>query len=239
MKRRTVRLNLALLGTAILLVYLLVGKWRQFEAEHRLEPPNPGPRAVAGDSGGAASPASASSFAAIVDHHLFNRDRNNDLSQEPPVELPEAPPGPLPILMGTMGIGGEAYALMVSEDSRKSQGPGGLYRRLKAGEALDGYTLVRVEMDRVVMRSGAAEVKIGINDKPGQASARRRDPPRRTATPRRPTGVGSRNRKKTASTRQAPRPTNVPVGTVKDGKRLIAIPTPFGDVKRWVEVKPK
>ena len=239
MKRSLVRMNLALLGTAILLAYLLVGKWRQFEAEHRLEPPNPGPRAVAGGSGRAASPASASSFAAIVDHHLFNLDRNNDLPQEPAVELQEAPAGRLPILMGTMGIGGEDYALMVSEDSRKSRGPGGLYRRLKVGEALDGYTLVRVEMDRVVMRSGASEVRIGINDKPGQASARRRDPPRRTSTQRRPTGVGSRNRKKTASTRPAPRPTDVPVGTVRDGKRLIAIPTPFGDVKRWVEDKPK
>ena len=239
MKRSLVHMNLALLGAVVLLAYFLGWQWRQFEAQHRLDRLKPATRTMAGDSGGPASPVSPSSFAAIVDHHLFNLDRNNDMPQEPSAELQEAPPGPLPVLMGTMGIDEEAYALMVSEDSGKSQGSGSLYRRLKVGDALDGYTLVSVEMDRVIMRSGAAEVKIGINDKPRQASARRRNPPRKTSTQRRPTGVGSQSGKKTTSTRRTPRPTNVPVGTVKDGKRLIAIPTPFGDIKRWVEDKPK
>ena len=63
-----------------------------------------------------------------------------------------------------MGIGGEDVALMVSRGSRSS---GGLYRRLKVGEALDGYTLLRVEGDRVVMKAGATEVKVSIDDRPG------------------------------------------------------------------------
>ena len=60
MKRNLVLVNLTLLGIAILLGYALLGKWRQFEAEHRLDLPNPGSRAAAGHSQGPASPASAS-----------------------------------------------------------------------------------------------------------------------------------------------------------------------------------
>lgn len=234
MKRGAVRLNLALLGLAALWGWLLFDNRSRFEAERRPQPSGPGP-AAAPASPRPLSPASASDAAAVAEHHLFHPDRHNDLPEEDP-EPPPAASARLPVLMGTLGIGGEDYALMVSGDAGGSDS---LYRRLKVGQTLDGYTLVRVEMDRVVMRSGGAEVGIGINDKPVQASARRRDPPRRTSTSRRPTAVGSRSRKRAASTRPAPRPTNVPVGTVRDGKRLIAIPTPFGDIKRWVEDKPK
>ena len=53
--------------------------------------------------------------------------------------------------MGMMGLGREEVALMVPGRSGSS---GGLYRRLKVGEELDGYTLVRIETDRVVMKIG-------------------------------------------------------------------------------------
>ena len=245
MKRRTVQINLALLGLAALWVTLLAGNRGPFEAERRPDPPAPG---AAASSPGSASPASASDAAAIAGHHLFHPDRHNDFPEEA-VEEPEEQLGPAPVLMGTMGIGGQDLALMVSRGSRSS---GGLYRRLKVGEALDGYTLLRVEGDRVVMKAGATEVKVGIDDRPGGSGrpARSRRPaarPRPRTPTARPssTGVGSPNRRPAAAGRRQGRsgraipPADLPAGTVRDGKRLVVIPTPFGDIRRWVEDKPQ
>ncbi|MCY3777338.1 MAG: hypothetical protein OXH11_15295, partial [Candidatus Aminicenantes bacterium] len=242
-RRSLILVNVALVAAVILLAYTLVGQWRQFEARHRPDLSSSGARAESGGSDGSALPASASGFAAIVDHHLFALDRNNDLPEGLSDEPPEAF-RPLPVLMGTMGLGGEEVALMVSGSPGNS---GGLYRRLKVGEALDGYTLVRIDMDRVVMKTGAREVVVGMDD-------RTRKPSRRARTARpvegnrsQTTGVGSGTRRAGASRRRSARTQrqraddlrNVPVGTVRDGRRLIEEQTPFGAIKVWVEQKSK
>ena len=167
MKRRTVQVNLVLVGLAALWVYLLADNRGRFDAGQRLDPSGPGSGANAA-SPRPVSPGSPSDAAAIADHHLFHVDRHNDLPEEDS-EAPEAVSLRLPVLMGTMGFGGEDYALMVSSDPNN---PDSLYRRLKAGQILDGYTLVRVETDGVVMRSRAGEVRIGINEKPRKGSVR-------------------------------------------------------------------
>ncbi len=238
MKRRTVQVNLVLLGLAALWVYLLADDRSRFEAERRLDPPGPGLAATAA-SPRPASPGSASDAAAVADHHLFHVDRNNNLPEEDS-EAPQAASVHLPVLMGTLGIGREDYALMVSSDPNN---PDSLYRRLKAGQILDGYTLVRVETDGVVMRGRAGEFRIGFNDKPRRGSARARNQPRRTSTRRPGSASTSGSRRQPSSTRGATPSKrrsstfNLPAGTVRDGKRLISIPTPFGDIKRWVEDK--
>ncbi len=247
MKRKLVLLNIALLATAGLLAWTLLGQWRQFEAEHRMDRPGPGSGSPSAASEGPAPPTFASSFAAIVDHHLFNLDRSNDL----PEELSDGPQEvlhPAPVLMGMMGLGGKEVALMVPGSSGSS---GGLYRRLEVGEALDGYTLVRIETDRVVMKIGDREVGVGM-DRRSRRSRRtsRTAGPAQTAAPS-TTGVGagrsSGNRRQGTSRRNSARSArqratslmNTPVGTIRDGKRLIEQQTPFGPVKVWVEEKSK
>ena len=242
MRKSLILVNVALVAAAILLAYTLVGQWRQFEARHRPDLSSSGARAESGGLDGSALPASASGFATIVDHHLFTLDRNNDLEG-----LPDEPPEalrPLPVLMGTMGLGGEEVALMVSGGPGNS---GSLYRRLKVGEALDGYTLVRIDMDRVVMKTGAREVVVGMDDRSRKPSRRARAA--RPVEGNRPqtTGVGSGTRRAGASRRRSARTQrqraddlrNVPVGTVRDGRRLIEEQTPFGAIKVWVENKSK
>ena len=251
MKRRTVQVNLLLLGLAALWVYLLADNWGMAEGEGPLDSPGPAPEATAA-SGRPGSPISAADAGAIADHHLFHSDRHNDLPEEA-VEEQEGLLRPAPVLMGTMGIGGEDVALMVSGASRSS---GGLYRRLKVGEALDGYTLVRVEGDRVVMKSGNREIRVGMHDRSRKPAGKPRAPgPARAAgsARSRTTGVGSgsdsRERRDAADRRrqtptgsqrkQLPRTWEVPVGTVVDGKRLIEQRTPFGPIKVWVDDKSK
>lgn len=245
MKRNLVLLNVALLATAGLLAWTLYGQWRQFEAEHGLDRPSPGSQEAAADSEGPASPSFARSFAAIVDHHLFNLDRSNELPQELSDQARQELQ-PVPVLMGMMGLGGEEVALMVPGRSGSS---GGLYRRLEVGEELDGYTLVRIETDRVVMKSGDREVRVGM-DRRSRKARRTARTAAQTAAPS-TTGVGagrsSGNRRQGNARRRSARSArqratnlmNTPVGTVRDGKRLIEQQTPFGPVRVWVEEKSK
>lgn len=245
MKRNLVLLNVALLAGAGLLAWTLLGQWRQFEAEHGLDRPSPGSQETAADSEGSPPPSFASSFAAIVDHHLFNPDRSNDLPEEL-TDGPQEELHPAPVLMGMMGLGTEEVALMVSGGSG---GSSGLYRRLKVGEALDGYTLVSIETDRVVMKIGEREVRVGMDRRSRRPRRTSRTAgPARTAAPS-TTGVGagrsSGNRRQGTSSRRSARSArqratnlmNTPVGTVKDGKRLVEQQTPFGPVRVWVEDK--
>lgn len=238
MKRRAVQVNLVLVGLAALWVYLLADNRGRFEAGQRLDPSETGPGTVAA-SPRPASPGSPSDAAAIADHHLFHVDRHNDLPEEDS-EAPEAVSLRLPVLMGTMGFGGEDYALMVSSDPNN---PDRLYRRLKAGQVLDGYTLVRVETDGVVMRSHGGEVRIGINDKPRKRSARTRTQPRRTSSRSPRSASTSGSSRQPSSVRRARPPQRgfnaikEQVGTVRDGKRLVEQRTPFGPIKVWVEDK--
>ena len=247
MKRKLVLLNIALLATAGLLAWSLLGQWRQFEAEHRMDRPDPGSGSPSAASEGPPPPTFASSFAAIVDHHLFNLDRSNDLPEElsdgPQEELP-----PAPVLMGMMGIGEEEVALMVPGGSGSS---GGLYRRLKVGEQLDGYTLVRIETDRVVMTTGSREVRVGMERRTRRPKRTARTAARAPSSTPSTTGVGagsgSGNRRRGTSSRRSARSArqrattlmNTPVGTVNDGKRLLEQQTPFGPVRVWVEEKSK
>ena len=253
MKRRTVQVNLLLLGLAVLWVYLLADNWGMAEGEGRLD--SPGPEAATAASSRPASRASASDAGAIAGHHLFHSDRHNDLPEEA-LEEPEEQRRPAPVLMGTMGLGGEDVALMVSGGSRSS---GGLYRRLKVGEELDGYTLVRIEADRVVMKTGAREIKVGMHDRSRKPRRTARTPnsartasPSRSARPR-TTAVGSGSasggkrggaarRQPARSRSKANRPPgarDVPLGTVRDGERLVERTTPFGRIRIWVDQKSK
>ena len=238
MKRRTFQVNLVLVGLAALWVYLLADNRGRFEAGQRLDSPGSDPGTTAA-SPRPVSPGLPSDAAAIADNHLFHVDRHNDLPEEDPEAL-ETVSERLPVLMGTMGFGGDDYALMVSSDPNNSDS---LYRRLKAGQTLDGYTLVRVETDGVVMRSRSGEVRVGINEKPRKSSARTRSQPRRTSSRRPRSASTSRSSRQPSSARRnAPlkrgfKRYDVPVGTVRDGKRLVEHQTPFGPMQVWVEDK--
>lgn len=248
MKRRAVQVNLLLLALAALWVYVLADNWSAVEGQDSLDARGPGPEATAASSR-PSFPVSASDAAAIAGHHLFHPDRHNDLPEEA-VEEQEGQLRPAPVLMGTMEIGGEEVALMVSGGSGRS---GGLYRRLKVGEELDGYILVRIEADRVVMKTGAREVRVGMHDRSRKpARTARTATPARTARPR-TTGVGSasgsKDRRQAAAGRQParsrsqakqlPKTWEVPLGSVVDGKRLIEERTPFGPIRVWVKDKSK
>lgn len=253
LRKKSQLLSLLLLILGICLSILLRNQWIDFEAENNL-------KKISGklltDSNGLKrelESSSPSNYRGIVEHHLFHFHRNNLIPEDPrPVEVVAVETKvvkPKPVLMGTMGFGKNTYALMVS---RESVGKTKLYRRIKIGQSMDGFTLVRILMDKVVMQSedGVVEIRIDDGSKSVPQSRSRKPKSRRTAhkTVR---GIGTtRSTRSTVSSSPRKKPSNnnnqgmppttsVPVGTVVNGKRLVEVPSPFGPTRTWVDVNSK
>ncbi len=81
--------------------------------------------------------------AEIVAKNLFSPDRNNQVTETGSSE----PPPPLPIVYGTVNLGGSFEALMAEHGT--SARPS--FRRIKKGEQLAGYTVVEISDEKVVV----------------------------------------------------------------------------------------
>ena len=225
-------MNLALCATALLLAYQFRRQWRAYRVSHNLAQIQP-QTSQTPQIPGRGSRQETPNYSAIVDKHLFNLERNNVVPIDPPP--PEAKLlGPKPILMGTMGMAGSTYALMVSGSGTDSS----LYRRLKVGEQLDGYTLVKVLRDKVVMSAEGRDLDVRIADQP-----RPRSQPASAGVA---AGSGSKvsavgssdNSTSAAVSNSAEIPAgNAPEGTVFNGKRKRIVPSPFGPTIVWEDVK--
>ena len=149
-------LNLVLFVTASLLAFQLRKQWKTYHASHNAVRIQPQSTQAIQSAGYAPKLLSPPNYSAIVDKHMFNLERNNVVPVDPPPPSESKVVAPKPILMGTMGLAGSNYALMVSG----AGGDSNLYRRLKVGEQLDGYTLVKVLHDKVVMSAGGTELDV-------------------------------------------------------------------------------
>jgi hypothetical protein len=233
MNRNWMLLNLVLCITASLLAFQLRKQWQTFYASHnaaRIQPQSAQPTQYPGAVSKLLTPPN---YSAIVDKHLFNLERNNVVPVDPPPPSEPKVVAPKPILMGTMGLAGSTYALMVSGAGGDSK----LYRRLRVGEQLDGYTLVKVLHDKVVMSAEGTELDVRIADQPK---------PRSQAAPD-VTASGTGNRVSAVGTSGNPNPAQVdspqtpapdaPDGTVFNGRRKRIVASPFGPTIVWEDVK--
>jgi hypothetical protein len=233
MNRTWTLLNLVLFVTASLLAFQLRKQWQTYHASHNAAKIQPQSAQATQYPGQVSKPLTAPNYSAIVDNHLFNLERNNVVPVDPPPPSEPRVSAPKPILMGTMGLAGSTYALMVSA----AGGDSTLYRRLKIGEQLDGYTLVKVLHDKVVMSAGGAELDVRIADQPK---------PRLQAAPgeaasgsgSRVSAVGSAANPNSAQTDSPQVPaSNAQEGTVFNGKRKRIVASPFGPTIVWEDVK--
>ena len=255
LRKKSQLLSLLLLILGICLSILLRNQWIHFKAENNLKKFSGKLLTESNGLRRELQSSSPSNYKGIVEHHLFHFHRNNLIPKDPrPVEVAVVETKvvkPKPVLMGTMGFGKNTYALMVS---RESVGKTKLYRRVKIGQSMDGFTLVRILMDKVVMQSedGVVEIRIDDGSKNVPQSRSRKPKSRRTArktvrgigTTRsaRSTVSSSSSRRKERSSKNnqgMPPTTSVPVGTVVNGKRLVEVPSPFGPTRTWVDVNSK
>ncbi len=233
MKKNLILFNLLLAVLAVLLGYQLRSRWVRYQSQHDVALLNPkAGRTDAGEKSVAAA-REPSNYTAIVDNHLFSSDRNSVIPEDP--EASAKPPGLKPILMGTLEFGEEPFALMVSDQPRDASS----YKELKVGESLDGYTLVKILEQKVIMSVDGNEVEVRLNE-PSKLVARDTGP-----TPQSSSGnagrvitvgssIGSSTGGPAVST---PAKGAIPPGTIVNGKRKIVVPSPFGPMESWEDVK--
>jgi hypothetical protein len=238
MRKNLILINLLLLGLAFFLGYQLKAQWVGYQAGHNLSLLNHKNEPKGSPQESPAKPLNVPNYAAVVDNHLFNVERNNVIPVDPPAPLPKVV-GPKPILMGTVGLGGEEFALMLSADKNESR----QYKRVKVGESLGGFTLVKILDQKVLMIADEKEVEVRLNE-PSQLVARDLAPNVTTAP-----GPGTAEQVTTIGTVPTPQssgsvnpnpaapPGGVPVGTIKDGRRKKLVPSPFGPMEAWEDIK--
>jgi hypothetical protein len=239
MRKKLILIDFLLIGLAVYLGYQFKARWVSCQAEHNLLLLKQKNELKDSTQRSPTQPLSVPNYAAVVDNHLFNVERNNIIPVDPPAP-PSKVVGPKPILMGTVGLGGEEFALMLSADKNESR----QYKRVKVGESLGGYTLVQILDQKVLMIADEKEVEVRLNE-PSQLVARDLAP-NVTAAP----GPGNAEQVTTIGTEPTPPissgsinpnpaapPGGVPVGTIRDGRRKKLVPSPFGPMEAWEDIK--
>ena len=245
MKKNLIAINLLLFGVAIFLGYQLKTQWASYQAKHNLSLLNPKVDRNSHSPELDAKSPDVRNYAAVVDSHLFTPDRNNVIPLDPapaPNNL-----GPKPILTGILALGEKPFALMFAADSKEGRN----YKRLRVGESLNGYTLVKILDQKVLMSAEGQEVEVPLSE-PSKLVAR--DLPGAIPSTSEPASgtLPSNNAARVTSVGSAPIsqsfdsktnqnvavPTGViPPGTIRDGKKKILVPSPFGPMEAWVDVK--
>jgi hypothetical protein len=188
----------------------------------------------------------AQSFAEIVDRTIFRPERTNEAAGES-VKMPE-----LPVLYGTMNLGGGMFAMMAPGDQAN-----GLSQPVHLGEEVGGYKLVSIADSQVVVAWGEKQFTVNVWESARKIpriversgpTAPSAEPSGATGGPRAaamaasrsgaPVVVGSTQEKKSFAGFHAPpgATPDAPEGTVIDGKRKVVVQTPFGPSVRWEDV---
>jgi hypothetical protein len=237
-KRNLLLMNVLLLGAVLVQVWYLRNQWHEFQVQHLVLQQNARAESKPNAPAAPAKPAEVANYTAIVENLLFAPERNPVIPVE--TTATATPLAPKPVLMGTVSLDGDEYALMISADPKDSKE----YRRLKVGESLGGYTLVKILDQKVAMNAAGTNVEIRLNE-PSRLVARDVGPQATTAAtgganvttvggtgtpPQGSTAVASPNA-------QGVPPGGIPVGTIIQGRRKTLVPSPFGPMEAWVDVK--
>ncbi len=132
------------------------------------------------------------------------------------------------------------FALMVSDTQRENTS----YKQLKVGDALDGYTLVKILDQKVMMKADGKEVEVRLSVNEPSKMVAREAPSGPAAGGGQVTSVSSAlpalstgaSGSGTATNQQLPKGT-IPVGTIVNGRRKKLVPSPFGMMETWEEVR--
>jgi hypothetical protein len=237
-KKNLFLMNVLLLAGVLVQIWYLRNQWREFQAQHLALYQNLKAEGKLNVPATSTKPAEVANYSAIVENLLFAADRNPVIPVE--TTATATPLAPKPVLMGTISLNGDDYALMISADPKESKD----YRRLKVGESLSGYTLVKILDQKVQMNAAGTSVEIRLNE-PSRLVARDVGPQTTTAATGGPsvTSVGGSSALPQGSTAvaspnsQSVPPGGIPVGTIIQGRRKTLVPSPFGPMEAWVDVK--
>src|SRR5262245_34927878 len=229
-KRRYILITLFLLGCAAFLGYELAAQWKEYRLTHNIALLKAGSEADTLSPKAGVGPVTIPNYSAIVDHDLFSADRTSVVPPEAPPEAAK-PEVPKPILVGTMRFDEDEFALMLSDTPRDST----TYKRLKVGDVLDGYTLVKILDQKVMMKADGKDVEVRLSGSDASETVARET---LAASPTAASGVGQVTSISSggpitsgtaAGTMNQPLPKGtIAVGTIVNGRRKKLVPSPFG-----------
>ena len=157
MRKPIAYVNMALLAVTVWLAAEIGVTWRRNHARYAqfaVSPAvsrRPGAYAVGAD----AEPAGPARSSELITYNLFSPDRNN---AQPLVEVEKDPPPPVPIVVGTVNLGSGMVALMADQKQARS----GAFRRLKAGDEIAGYRVVKIAEQQVVVEFEGEKTTIDV-----------------------------------------------------------------------------
>ena len=142
MNRRIVLLNLALLGLAGLLVWMLRTHWLEAQARERtvLQRKIPPKTVLAPPTPPAVKASSPAEYIDVASKMLFSKDRNPTIVVEPPKPAPEPVMPALPNYHGQMAIGEPVILLSAGNGAQSS---------LHAGDRIGDFTVLGFDADNI------------------------------------------------------------------------------------------
>jgi len=147
MRKQDLLLNLFLVLTLIGLAWKLRNDWRSYAVEN-------GPQRLEIHPMSGVSlppPAPVSDYTAVARQNPFHADRNDVIDQ--PAALAKAL-GPPPLIYGSFILGDDRFALMSTEQSSSKP------ERVPEGSMYEGYRLVKVLPESVILESAAGRNEI-------------------------------------------------------------------------------
>src|SRR5437899_7785244 len=143
--------NVALFAVLIAAAVRFHNEWIMFKATHQTGAVEPDREKFAklGLSLPPNSPAPAN-WTDIPSHNPFSFDRTDIAILEPkaPPPPPATPPGPKPVLFGTVSFGQDLMAMVGPGKPGNRQ-----YKAMKRGEVIDGWTIVSISDKSIVVRA--------------------------------------------------------------------------------------
>jgi hypothetical protein len=155
MRKPIVLLNLLLLAAVLGMAAGIRAAWQRNHMRYVVFAAASRPAGGSGFGAGAQAPPTLLDYSELVNRNLFSSDRNN---VQPVVKKEKKQAPPVPLVIGTMNLGGGMVALMA--DPR--QAASGSFKRVKTGEEIGVYKVIEIAEHKVVVEFDGEKTTLDV-----------------------------------------------------------------------------
>lgn len=164
MRKPIVVLNLLLLAAVLGMAAGVRAAWQRNQARYAVPGASSPAVTAAGLATGAPAPPALVDSSELVNRNLFSLDRNN---VQPVVKKEKRQGPPLPVVIGTMNLGGGMVALIVDP----KQAASGSFKRVKTGDEIGGYKVIEIAAHKVVVEFDGEQTTLDVYESAASVSA--------------------------------------------------------------------
>jgi len=164
MRKPIALLNLLLLAAVLGMTAGIRAGWLRSHARYAAPGASSPAGTAVGLGTGTPAPTPLLDYSELVNRNLFSADRNN---VQPVVKKEKRQGPPLPVVIGTMNLGGGMVALMT--DPR--QAASGAFKRVKTGDEIGVYKVVEIAEHKVVVEFDGEKTTLDVYESAASVSA--------------------------------------------------------------------